>query len=98
MKKIVQILTVFCFIFLFCSNISQPGIYNADGMAFSMLFQEDSLSYKKVQMQEEKIYIQLYKSFAVVKGTYKMVNTSNENLSFKMGYPITEFTMVEKLI
>ncbi|MCO6175438.1 hypothetical protein NHF50_10325 [Flavobacterium sp. NRK F10] len=72
----------------FCSNVSQPGIYNAGGTAFSMLFPQDSLTYKKVQMQEESIYIQLYKGFAVVKGTYKMVNNSNEKLHFTMGYPI----------
>lgn len=39
-------------------------------------------------MQEEKIYTQLYEGFAVVKETYKMMNTSSEKLSFKMGYPI----------
>ncbi len=88
MKKIVQILISFSLILLLCSNVSQPGIYNAGGMAFTMLFPEDSLAYKKVQMQEEKIYIQLYKGYAIVKGTYKMVNTSNEKLNFKMGYPI----------
>jgi hypothetical protein len=88
MKKIVQILISFSLILLLCSNVSQPGIYNAGGMAFTMLFPEDSLAYKKVQMHEEKIYIQLYKGYAIVKGTYKMVNTSNEKLNFKMGYPI----------
>lgn len=88
MKKIVQILFSFILLLFLCSNVSQPGIYNSGGMAFSMLFPEDSLAYKKVQMKEEKIYIQLYKGFAVVKGIYKMVNTTNEKLSFKMGYPI----------
>ena len=88
MKKVIQILIGICSLFLLCSNVSQPGIYNGGGMAFTMLFPEDSLAYKKVQMQEEKIYIQLYKGYAVVKGTYKMVNTTKEKLSFKMGYPI----------
>lgn len=73
---------------LFCSNVSQPGIYNAGGTSFSMLFPEDSLSYKKVQMQNETIFIQLYKGFAVVKGTYEMVNTSVDSLKFTMGYPV----------
>ena len=88
MKTIIQFTLAFCMLILFSSNVSQPGIYNSGGMAFTMLFPEDSLAYKKVQMQEEKIYIQLYKGYAVVKGTYKMVNTSNEKLNFKMGYPI----------
>ena len=88
MQKTIQFIAAFCLLFFLCSNVSQPGIYNGGGMAFSMLFPEDSLAYKKVQMQEEQIYIQLYKGYAVVKGRYKMVNTSTDKLSFKMGYPI----------
>lgn len=74
--------------FLFSSNVSQPGVFNSGGTAFTMLFSEDSLAYKKVQMQQENISIQLYKGYAVVKGKYKMVNTSSEKLSFTMGYPV----------
>lgn len=70
------------------SNAAQPGIWNAGGTVFTMLYPEDSLSFKKVQMQQERIYIQLYKGFAVVKGSYTFKNTSNENLQFKMGYPV----------
>ena len=88
MKKITQLLAFLGLMMLLCSNVSQPGVYNSGGMAFTMLFPEDSLAYKKVQMQEEKIYMKLYKGYAVVKGTYKMVNTTSEKLSFKMGYPI----------
>lgn len=53
-----------------------------------MLFPQDSSTYKKVQMQEEAICIQIYKGFAVVKGKYKMVNSTSEKLNFTMGYPI----------
>ena len=88
MKKITQFLSLFGLLVLLSSNVSQPGVYNSGGMAFSMLFPEDSLAYKKVQMQQEKIVVQLYKGYAVVKGSYKMVNTTNQKLSFKMGYPI----------
>lgn len=70
------------------ANASQPGIWNAGGTTFTMLFPEDSASFKKVQMQEEQIYIQLYKGFAVVKGTYLFKNTSTDMLQFKMGYPV----------
>ena len=70
------------------SNAAQPGIWNAGGKVFTMLYPEDSLSFKKVQLQQERIYIQLYKGFAVVKGTYIFKNTSNESLKFKMGYPV----------
>jgi hypothetical protein len=86
-KKLYVFLSV-VLLLLLCSNISQPGIYNAGGTSFSMLFPDDSLSYKKVQMQSEAIFTKLYKGFAVVKGTYKMVNTSTDSLKFTMGYPV----------
>lgn len=70
------------------ANAAQPGIWNAGGTVFTMLYPEDSLTFKKVQMQQERIYIQLYKGYAVVKGTYLFRNTTGEKLNFKMGYPI----------
>ena len=70
------------------SNAAQPGVWNAGGTVFTMLHPEDSLSFKKVQMQQEKIYIQLYKGFVVVKGVYWFRNTTKDKLQFKMGYPV----------
>lgn len=70
------------------ANAAQPGVWNAGGTVFTMLYPEDSLTFKKVQMQQERIYIQLYKGYAVVKGVYLFRNTTNEKLNFKMGYPI----------
>ncbi len=70
------------------SNAAQPGIWNAGGTVYTMLHPEDSLSFKKVQMQKENIYIQLYKGFAVVKGVYWFRNTTKDRLQFKMGYPV----------
>lgn len=70
------------------ANAAQPGIWSAGGNTFTMLYPEDSASFKKVQMQREQIFIQLYKGFAVVKGVYYFKNHSNEKLSFKMGYPV----------
>ncbi|RKD18652.1 hypothetical protein BCY91_15055 [Pelobium manganitolerans] len=70
------------------ANAAQPGVWNAGGTVFTMLYPEDSLTFKKVQMVEEKIYIQLYKGYAVVKGTYLFRNTTKDKLNFKMGYPI----------
>ncbi|TCK67221.1 hypothetical protein DFQ05_0994 [Winogradskyella wandonensis] len=70
------------------SNAAQPGVWNAGGTVFTMLHPEDSLSFKKVQMQQEKIYIQLYKGFAVVKGIYWFRNTTKDRSQFKMGYPV----------
>ncbi|WP_299011189.1 hypothetical protein [uncultured Tenacibaculum sp.] len=91
MKKIgSQLLLSIIFMFFInkaYSNAAQPGIWNAGGTVFTMLYPEDSLSFKKVQMQQENIYIQLYKGFAVVKGVYWFRNTTNDSLRFKMGYP-----------
>ena len=88
MNRICIVFKLVLLLYILCSNVSQPGVYNSGGMAFTMLFPEDSLAYKKIQMREERIYIQLYKGYAVVKGVYQMVNTTSEKLSFKMGYPI----------
>lgn len=70
------------------ANAAQPGVWTAGGTVYTMLYPEDSASFKKVQMQRESIYIQLYKGYAVVKGTYLFRNTSKEKLNFKMGYPV----------
>jgi hypothetical protein len=71
------------------ANVAQPGLWNAGGMGnFSLLYPEDSLSYKKIQMIDEKISIQLYKGFAVVKGVYKMFNDTKDTVKIKTGYPL----------
>ena len=70
-------------------NIAQPGIRNAGGSAgISLLFPKDSSGLKKVQMQKEKIDIQLYRGYAVVRGEYWMYNSSNDSLNIKTGYPL----------
>lgn len=71
------------------ANAAQPGVWNAGGSgSFQLLFPEDSSAYKKVQMQSERIFMQLYKGYAVVKGTYHFYNTTNDTLRIKVGYPI----------
>ena len=74
------------------ANSAQPGLWNAGGSgSFSLLFPEDSTGFKKVQMAEEKICIQLYNGFAVIKGTYWMYNTSDDTVKIKSGYPINSY-------
>lgn len=86
--------TIFSLAFLWCNitvlkaNAAQPGVWSAGGNTFTMLYREDSATFKKVQMQNEQIFIQLYKGFAVVKGVYYFKNHSKEKLNFKMGYPV----------
>ena len=87
-KNILALVLTLSFYQKISANAAQPGIWNAGGTVFTMMFPEDSATFKEVQMQQEKIYMQLYPGFAVVKGWYKMRNTSKEKLKFKMGYPI----------
>lgn len=70
-------------------NAAQPGIWNAGGMGnFSLLFPDDSLAYKKIQMSRERVSIQLYKGYAVVKGEYYMFNDTKDTIKLRTGYPL----------
>ncbi|MCB0727770.1 MAG: hypothetical protein KDD00_09925 [Ignavibacteriae bacterium] len=74
------------------SNVAQPGLWNAGGMGnFSLLYPEDSLAYKKIQMVDEKISVQLYKGYAVIKGVYQMFNDTEDTIKLKTGYPLNGF-------
>ncbi|MCI2229720.1 hypothetical protein MC378_11130 [Polaribacter sp. MSW13] len=89
MKKFYNLLIVFLGSILLVSNSAQPGIWNAGGSgSFTLLYPEDSIAYKKIQMKSEDIYMQLYKGFATVKGNYYFKNTSTDTLKIKVGYPV----------
>lgn len=82
-------LTLACsWVLLFCSNAAQPGVWDAGGGGFNFLFPEDSAAFQKIQMQQERIAIQLYRGFAVVKGSYRMQNTTSDTIRIKVGYPV----------
>ncbi|WP_339662959.1 hypothetical protein [uncultured Polaribacter sp.] len=89
MKKYIYIFGfIICASFL-VSNSAQPGVWNAGGSgAFTLLYPEDTIAYKKIQMKSEAIFMQLYKGFATVKGTYHFKNTASDTLKIKVGYPI----------
>lgn len=89
MKRIFYLLILGFGSLLCISNAAQPGVWSAGGSgSFQLLFPEDSTAYKKVQMQSEQIFMQLYKGYAVVKGSYNFYNTTNDTLRIKVGYPI----------
>ncbi|SFS64785.1 hypothetical protein [Lutibacter maritimus] len=89
LKNTILIIGTFILFSSLLSNTAQPGIWNAGGSgSFQLLYPEDSIAYKKIQMQSESIHIQLYKGFAVVKGVYNFLNTTNDSLTIKVGYPI----------
>lgn len=89
MKKYIYIFSlIICSSFLI-SNSAQPGVWNAGGSGtFTLLYPEDTIAYKKIQMKSEDIFIQLHKGFAVVKGNYHFKNTSTDTLKIKVGYPV----------
>lgn len=92
LKRIYNYIAIWVFALVagicLCSNAAQPGIYNSGGTSFNLLYEEDSFSYKKIQMQEELVLVQIYPGFAVVKGNYTMLNTSADSLRLRMGYPV----------
>lgn len=84
----IVLIISFCTVLSY-SNVAQPGLWNAGGMGnFSLMYPEDSLSYRKIQMADEKISIQLYRGYAVVKGIYKMYNDTKDTVRIKTGYPL----------
>jgi hypothetical protein len=92
MKKLLAIIVLSFISMSAFSNSAQPGMWNAGGTGtFSFLFPEDSTGFKKVQMAREKVCIQLYRGYAVVKGTYWMYNTSSDTVRIKSGYPINSY-------
>jgi len=91
MKTLRPFLFVFSLLvvtILMLSNAAQPGIWNAGGGGYHLLFPGDSLNFKKIQMHSEKISMHLYPGFAIVKGEYQMKNETNDTVSIKVGYPV----------
>jgi hypothetical protein len=83
------IIILFSFPINILGNAAQPGFWGAGGTGtFSLLYPEDSLQYKKIQMVKERVSIQLYRGYAVVKGEYWMYNTSPDLVTIKVGYPL----------
>lgn len=89
MKPLIHFL-ILAFLPLFLqANIAQPGIFGVGGtQAFTLLYPEDSSTYKQVSMVQEEISVLLFPGFAVVKGSYWMVNKTDQMISTHVGYPV----------
>ncbi len=71
------------------ANSAMPGFWNnGNGSEFYPLYRSDSPYVGKIQMQHEEILIHLYPGFGVVKGTYYMLNTTDEPITLHTAYPI----------
>ncbi|MFK8061043.1 MAG: hypothetical protein AB8B78_13255 [Polaribacter sp.] len=89
MKRTIYFFSVFIATIFLVSNSAQPGVWNAGGSgSFTLLYPEDTIAYKKIQMKSENIFMQLHKGFATVKGDYYFKNTATDTLKIKVGYPV----------
>ncbi|MFN8297944.1 MAG: hypothetical protein U0T75_02470 [Chitinophagales bacterium] len=88
--KLSRLLLLFLFVPLVAfSNSAMPGFWSGGAAGeFYPLYKEDSIHLGKIQMQSEEILVHLYPGFAVVKGTYHMLNTTNEPVTLHTGYPV----------
>ncbi|MDQ3108268.1 MAG: hypothetical protein M3R17_00090 [Bacteroidota bacterium] len=67
--------------------IPQSGIWRSGGAANYSLLVPDSLSLFYISIQEQKVFIQLYPGFAVVKGIYWLKNSGEDTINITAGYP-----------
>jgi hypothetical protein len=71
-----------------CGAVPESGIWKSGGAAnYSLLLPADSITLLNIHLQQQKIFIQLYPGFAVVKGTYWLRNSSNDTIMLSAGYP-----------
>ncbi|MCU0388561.1 MAG: hypothetical protein MUE71_08145 [Chitinophagaceae bacterium] len=74
---------------LLLANAAAPGFRSAGGTGtFSLLYPDDSAKYRHIQMVREKVSIDIYKGYAVVKGEYWMYNHADSSFSIRVGYPL----------
>lgn len=65
------------------------GIWNAGvGGQFYPVFPSDSIHFGKIKIQKQLIMVNLYAGFAVIKGEYSFVNTTDQPIHIQIGYPV----------
>lgn len=90
MKKLI--LAFFLIPTMAFANVAQPGIFQSGGSgSLSMLYPQDTADLGKIQMLQEKVAIDLYKGYAVIKGAYAMFNPGPDTVTIVMGYPKYSF-------
>jgi hypothetical protein len=71
------------------ANVAAPGIWDAGhGSVPAPLFGAESAAIAQVQMRAERVRIDLYRNYAVVRGTYRFYNHDNISHRIHAGYPI----------
>lgn len=89
MKKILLFIAITFITLQSFGNAAMPGLWSTgNGSQFYPLFKADSIYFGKIKMQKELVLINLYKGYAVVKGEYWMLNTTNKDITMTTGYPV----------
>jgi len=71
------------------ANVGAPGIWGSGhGLTLTPLFSSEAAAISEVQMRRELIRIDLYRNFAVVKGTYWFYNHGKASHRIHTGYPV----------
>lgn len=71
------------------SGGGQSGIFDAGGTGnFLLINPGDSSAFRMIQILDERLAVQLYRGFAVVRGEYMMYNTADSALTVKLGFPV----------
>lgn len=87
-QLIITFTAVFSMLICF-GNAAMPGMWGSGhGGRFIPLFKADSIYLGKIQMQSERVLINLYPGFAAVKGEYWMLNTTDHPITMRVGYPV----------
>jgi hypothetical protein len=71
------------------ANAAAPGIWDAGhGATLIPVFRAEAPAIAQIQMQRELVLVDLYRNFAVVKGTYWFFNHGASTHRIHVGYPI----------
>jgi hypothetical protein len=88
MKKCAILIFLYLISSALWAKTELPGIRNAGGGGhFSPIFGADSIHFGKIKIQKQLILVNLYPGFAVVKGEYSFINTTDQPINIKIGYP-----------
>lgn len=86
------ILALLLFPLSLAANVAMPGIFQTGGSgSLSLLYPEDTTELGKIQMVQEKVAIDIYKGYAVIKGVYLLFNPSSDTITIRTGYPKYSF-------
>ncbi len=91
---------IFCLFYssLVFSQEELPAFWNVGGFGTIVPSSDGKQDYlSQIQLNQERILIQLYPGFTVVKASYELINLTEESLQFDIGYPAQGGFQHEKL-